>query len=78
MKWTRSKDKYDYTSDNGLYTVYNCWDRIYGDHWDLYKNSASERKPLFHAKTLKEAKLFAERDMNHQKSRFDDITPDML
>lgn len=60
IKWKRIEAG-EYESEDSRFHILKTWDRIYGDHWQLYdKNAVDYYKGIYHESSLLNCKLKAE------------------
>lgn len=67
IKWNKFEAG-DYKSDDERFHIIKTWDRIYGNHWQLYdSNSTDYYKGLYQERTLLDCKLKAEAILDLEK-----------
>lgn len=59
IKW-KKLDAGEYESSDGRFYILKSWDRIYGNHWQLWDRSVPDKyKGLYYEKTLIQCKVMA-------------------
>lgn len=59
LKW-KKLDAGEYESLDGRFYILKCWDRMYGNHWELHdRNESDWYKGTYYEKTLTDCKFRA-------------------
>ena len=67
ITWIR-EDAGVYKSDNGRFDIMKTYDRVYGTHWQLHDNNASNYyKGTYDEQSLRECKAKAEAILSREK-----------
>ena len=69
IKWNKIEAG-DYKSDDERFHIIKTWNRVYGNHWQLYdSNSTDYYKGLYQERTLLDCKLKAETILDRDNER---------